>query len=314
MSFFFSHAQQSLKSFRHGTPVAFNLSPKRLQTPCEVFSVKENRVKYSSNPDALLIHGLFGSKVNFRSFSKLLHSPRVINVDLRNHGESQHVDSMTYYEMATDIVRTLDAFDLQNAAIIGHSLGGKVAMTVALEFPERVSHLVSMDMPPADFRYTGLPRSSDGYTTKHIVDFLSSLNLGDVKNSKDVAEKIEQRAPWMSPALRAFLLQKLKRVKSTDGALCWNWEMNLPVISRDFVSELCKWPYTGRDIRYYGPSLFVKGSRSNWIKDGAEGAVLQHFPTALFAKVDAGHWVHSENPFDTAKCINDFLYAGESHF
>eukprot|EP01068_Selenidium_serpulae_P008304 Selendium_serpulae@DN4950_c0_g1_i5.p2 len=95
----------------------------RVRLPTEIYSVKEYSVKYRDHPDLIILHGLFGSKQNFRSFGKLLHAPRVVNFDLRNHGDCEHTDTMTYDEMASDVASAMSDMGIDCAAIIGHSMG-----------------------------------------------------------------------------------------------------------------------------------------------------------------------------------------------
>lgn len=292
------------------TLLARPFSSSFISLPREVYSVPEYASKYRDRPNVVILHGLLGSKLNFRSFAKLLHAPRVVNIDLRNHGDAIHTDaSMTYSEMAADVVRSLEDMGLDRVALIGHSMGGKVAMTVALEHPERVSQLVSLDMPPVDFSETGAPAHRDGYTTEDVIDVLNEVDIQSVRTAKEILNDIDDKAAWLSPAMRAFLIQKLVPADSRANATRWSWEMNLPVITRDFKKHLMTWPHADNK-QYSGPTFMLRGSQSEWFVEGHEKVAAQHFSNCIFDEVDAGHWLHSEKPFEVAHKVNMFLAYG----
>lgn len=239
----------------------------------------------------VLLHGLFGAGQNFGAIQKKLAASdgrRVLALDLRNHGASPHASAMGYPEMAEDVAETLEALAALPAAVVGHSMGGKVAMALALARPEAVSRLVVADIAPV--RY---PPAFRPYA-----EAMRALPLrpGLTRREADaaLAEAVAE------PGVRAFLLQNLRL--DTDPP---RWRIALEEIAAA-LPGIEDWP--GPSGRYDGPTLFVSGERSRYILPEHHPAIRSLFPEARFATVPgAGHWVHAENPAGFLEAITPFL-------
>jgi pimeloyl-ACP methyl ester carboxylesterase len=225
----------------------------------------------------VLLHGLFGHAANFGTVQKWLSRRyRVIALDLRNHGSSPHAPTMSYAEMTGDVLETLRERQALPCALVGHSLGGKVAMQAALAAPAAIDRLVVADIAPV--RYPPAYR--------RYVDVMAALPLsaGLTRSAADAA--LVDAVP--EPEIRAFLLQNL-RLGSAPS-----WRINLPAL-RAALPEMEGWPSQERPP-YPGPALFIAGARSNYIRSEHQPLIRVLFPAARFVTLkNAGHWLHAEN-------------------
>lgn len=237
----------------------------------------------------VLIHGLFGSYENLGVIARSLSEQyRIINVDVRNHGRSGHSEQMNYQLMAADLAETLDDLKIQKAAILGHSMGGKLAMAFALTNPDRVSKLIAADVAPVP------------YPPRHNSIF-SGLFAVDIANLSSRSQADEQLSTFVKEAgVRQFLLKSL--VKEDDK---FYWRFNLPAL-KDKYSALTDAPMT--EGRYDGPVLFIKGGDSDYILPEHKDTITRLFPNAE-AKViqGTGHWLHAEKPTVFTRLVQDFL-------
>lgn len=237
----------------------------------------------------VLIHGLFGSYENLGMIARQLADTfQIINVDLRNHGKSAHLPTMTYPEMAVDVLETLDTLGIDSAFILGHSMGGKVAMQIALEAPQRVKKLILADISPV----ATAPRH---LTILSALADLPILTLTDRREAEPIlAQSVAE------PAVRQFLLKNLLKV---DGKL--QWRFNLAALTDNYSQILAAPNGTGQ---YPGPVLFIKGGDSDYIQSAHQPIILAMFPQAK-AKIiqGTGHWLHAEKPAAFAKIVRDFL-------
>lgn len=239
----------------------------------------------------VMMHGLFGSLENLGTVSRLLEEHFTLyRLDLRNHGRSPHSDSMSFDEMAADLVEFMDGQGLSKAHVFGHSLGGKVAMAAACKVPQRINGLIVADIAP-----TAYP--------PHHNAILEGLRSIDVDNISSRREADEQLAVYVEElGVRQFLLRSLER----DGDGHFRWRLNVPVILKDYdnMSQA-----VGEGCVFSGPTLFIRGGRSNYITDRHHSELYQKFPKAEIVTVDeAGHWVHAENPKAVADAIINFLH------
>lgn len=237
----------------------------------------------------LLIHGLFGSGENLGMIARLLADRfRVINVDLRNHGRSGHSDEVSYSLMAADLVETMDALGLESAAVLGHSMGGKAAMQLALFYPSRVSKLVLADISPvvSQARHLG------------ILDALNSIDLTTLHDRKDADRQLQQGIS--DAGTRAFLLKSLQ--KTEHG---FNWRFNLAALTAQYQQVLAAPEATSP---YTGPVLFIKGGNSDYLLADHQPQIVKMFPKARAKVIEGtGHWLHAEKPAAFAKITADFL-------
>lgn len=239
----------------------------------------------------ILMHGLFGALDNLSALARhLSDSYRVISVDLANHGKSIHYQDISYGSMANDVLELLDELTLDKVSLVGHSMGGKVAMELALRYPQRVNTLVVADIAPV------------AYDNRHyqVFDALNSVKLSELQNRKQAQQTIEQAG--IDIGTSQFLLKNL--VKSADG---FQWRCNLAGLERAYPQIIGGQQAQGQ---YHGPTLFIKGESSDYILPEHRPAIMQLFPLAN-AKViqGTGHWLHAEKPAAFNKIVINFIDA-----
>jgi len=248
----------------------------------------------SLSPAIILIHGMFGSLSNLGALGRtLVDQYRVISVDLRNHGDSPHEQEMDLPLMASDIVDLMDDLGIAKATLIGHSLGGKIAMQIALNSPGRVNALVVADIAPVTYS-GGQDQALAGLVA------LGSTSL----KSRGAADKLLSES-IDEPSTRAFLLKNLARDEQGNFGL----KLNISSIEDNYATTLVAAP-TGE--LYSGPTLFLKGENSAYIQDKHQPIIEQMFPRGQLQVVaNAGHWLHAEQPQVVNGLIAAFL--GENH-
>ncbi|WP_448202882.1 alpha/beta fold hydrolase [Azospirillum sp. sgz302134] len=238
----------------------------------------------------LVLHGLFGSARNWQSLARrFAETRRVYALDLRNHGGAPWADSMTYPEMAEDVLRFLDDRGFARATVVGHSMGGKAAMTLALNHPDRVERLVVADIAPVAYTHTHAP----------FVAAMKRADLDGCTRRSEVEAQLVEAVP--EPPLRSFLLQNLVLEQGK-----FHWRINLDAIGAS-MANLIGFPDLG-DKQYSGPTLFIGGTRSDYITPDHEPAIRRHFPSARIEMlVGAGHWLHAERPDEFAALVEGFV-------
>ncbi|MFP5283362.1 MAG: alpha/beta fold hydrolase [Actinomycetes bacterium] len=233
-----------------------------------------------AGPRLTLLHGLFGQGKNWTTVAKELSSDfQVTLVDLPDHGRSPWTTAVSYPDMAAAVATLLA--EQEPGTVVGHSMGGKVAMVLALFHPELVARLCVVDIAPVS--YAGL---------SSFATYVTGMRRLDLKHLGNRAEADAALAPAVPDgAVRSFLLQNLRR----EGPAGWRWQMNLDLLG-DHLDELADWPRVDA-APYEGPVLWVAGSRSDYIRPD-HGAVMRAlFPRAQLVTVKgAGHWVHAEQP------------------
>lgn len=246
--------------------------------------------EYGQGRPVIMLHGLFGFSDNLQTLAKgLSQTFWVMTPDHRNHGRSPHADTHSYPEMAEDVRRFMEEKGILQAAFVGHSMGGKVAMQLALDHPELVEKLVVVDIAPG--------QAKDGHSA--IFEALLALDLSAIQTRSD-AEAMLSAQPFADPATLQFLLKNITRQQ--DGS--YSWKMNLPVLWRSYANILA--PVDG--FPYSGPTLFVRGGRSNYIKDNDWPLIQRLFPNASVHIIQgAGHWVHVEQPAALLSLLRGFL-------
>lgn len=249
-----------------------------------------NFTRQGEGPPLVLLHGLFGSSNNWAPLADSL-SPNfdVITPDLRNHGRSPHHHEAGIAAMSSDILEELDALKLESVRLLGHSLGGRVAMRLALDHPTRVERLLVADMAPREYP----PLFPEVFAA------LKALELPTLKSRAEADERLQASLP--DPALRAFLLSNLARAE--DGS--FRWKMNLEALDAaraDLRAEI-KAP-----APYAGPALFLRGGNSDYVRDEDFGGIKKLFPAATLQTLDgAGHWLHVDRPSNFADQVGSFF-------
>ena len=252
-----------------------------------------NTIVSGDGPTLVLLHGLFGRAQNFGSLSRQLSARhRVMALDLRNHGASQHAAGMSYADMAGDVVETLSAAGALPANVLGHSMGGKVAMMLALLHPEKVSRLLVADIAPVAYAH------HNKAVAEAMLGIELRLGLSRPGLSRSTAAgALADAVP--DPAVRAFLLQNLS-FGPVPG-----WRIGLQHIA-DGIADIEGWPDAG--LVYDGPALFLAGSRSDYIVASSEAKIRRYFPAARIGTIaDAGHWLHADQPAAFAEAVADFF-------
>ena len=241
--------------------------------------------------NVVLLHGLFGSARNFGAVQQqLARRCRVIALDLRNHGASPHDGDMHYTAMAADVLQTLDRLSALPATLLGHSMGGKVAMQAALAQPDAVARLVVADIAPV------------AYPPHHraIAEAMASLPLSPGMTRAQAGGALSEAVP--DAGMRAFLLQNLQ----LGAAPAWRIGLT-EIIAALPVVEGWQAP---ADARYGGSTLFMAGAASDYIRPEHRPAIRALFPNARFVTLkNAGHWLHAENPSGFVAVVEAFLTA-----
>ena len=260
-------------------------------------------LEYGEGEGAVVfLHGLFGQGRNWNTIGKALAADhRVILVDLPNHGRSAWTDRVDYVDMADAVAReVLEPLAARGpVALVGHSMGGKTAMVLALRRPELVDRLVVVDMSPVDY---GTAREFVGY-----IDALRGLDLASIGDREAADRQLAPAVP--SPTVRAFLLQNLRRAGDENSAQPWRWQPNLDVLARD-IEQLSGWPRQVVDplAPYDGPVLWIAGARSGYVEPEYDEAMTRLFPRKRLVTIKgAGHWVHSEKPEIFVDVLRRFL-------
>jgi esterase len=249
--------------------------------------------EYGEGKPAAILHGLFGSARNWASIAQRLGARhRVIVFDLRNHGASPWADAMDYPAMAEDLRAAMAARGHRRFAVIGHSMGGKVAMTLALSEPAAVERLVVVDIGP-----TAAPAPFLGH-----IRAMRALDLAKVARRRDADAALAAAIP--DPATRAFLLQGLV---FGDGAP--RWQLNLAALEAA-LPAIGGFPEFPSGTHYDGPALFIAGGKSDLLPRDSEPAIRAFFPHAAIERIaNAGHWVHAEQPAAFLTLVEPFLVA-----
>ena len=247
--------------------------------------------EYGQGRAVVILHGLFGSARNWQGIAgKLAEDYHVITPDLRNHGQSPHTQTMSYYEMADDVVSLINKLKLNDVIIIGHSMGGKVAMTAVLNNRQRFAALVAVDIAPVSY----------GNNFKTVIDAMSTLPLQSIKNRADAKTYLCKTIG--EPRVVEFILQNL--VRTEDG---FAWRINLQTINAG-MAAINRFPDSLSGISNQLPCLFLGGAGSGYLASVHKSAMVEYFPAARIKMLEgAGHWVHAEKPDEFLKQIKMFI-------
>ena len=242
-------------------------------------------------PPLLLLHGLLGSSRNWQTAGrKLADAFRVHALDLRNHGQSPHDERMDYSLMAADVLGWMDAAGLSQAHVLGHSMGGKVAMYLACQYPERLHSLTVVDIAPRKYP----PRWEREFAV------MSRMPVETFTRRSEAEEWLEEDIrDW---AFRQFLVSNLER--NSDGG--FRWIVNLGILEGALPHLFRQIPEEG--MRYTGPVLFIRGKKSRFIEDADKPMIRRFFPDSrLVAIEEAGHNVHFDQPDRFAETVTSHL-------
>ncbi|WP_151718590.1 alpha/beta fold hydrolase [Gemmobacter serpentinus] len=242
-------------------------------------------------PPILIAHGLYGSARNWNVIAKRLSERRdVMAVDMRNHGFSPHFPGHSYPELAEDLAEVIRANGGQ-VDLLGHSMGGKASMTLALAYPPLVRRLVVADIAPVAY-----PHDQTQY-----IHAMRGMDLRDLTTRAEADRRLAQTVP--EAPLRAFFLQSLD-LKAEGGP---RWRLNFDALERE-MPKIVGWH--DPEGQFDGPTLFLTGAESGYVRPENRPTIRAHFPNAHFAKLaGAGHWLHADKPREFEDTLKVFFDA-----
>lgn len=241
----------------------------------------------------IILHGLFGISDNWVSYGKQLAKAgyEVFIPDQRNHGRSEHSDDFNYLALTNDLYDFIDAEEIENPILIGHSMGGKVAMRYAVSYPELVKKLIVVDIAPKEYG----PR-------KHhlsIIKTMLEVNLNNANNRTEVANFLTKGIA--DKRIRQFILKNLYRKNKNE----FEWRLNLDAISDNLEKMFDGIP---EGTTYTGESLFIKGGNSDYLLTSDYDQIYNFFPAARIITINnATHWVHADAPEEFYNLTSQFL-------
>lgn len=234
--------------------------------------------KLENRETVILLHGLFGNLDNLAVIRRGLEKGfNVVSIDLPDHGKSPRTDTFSFANYANEVMALLDHLQLDTPHILGHSLGGKVAMYCAMHFPQRVKKLLVADIAPVSYQ----PRHQN---------VLNGLNAVDLQNTRDRQHANDQMAEHIEmPSVRQFLLKSFYREGEN-----WAWRFNLPMLERDYGKLSVGME---NEPVFRGKTLFVKGSESDYLTQEHRDLIQRLFPASQAHVIQGtGHWLHAEKP------------------
>jgi len=243
-----------------------------------------------SGQPVVLLHGLFGSLDNLGMVTRYLYKQfDVISMDLPDHGQSPHTEQFSYVNYAQMVMDTITALGLSQPVLLGHSMGGKVAMHIALHYPDMVSKLIVADIAPVKYS----PRHNNVFAG------LQAVDLAQIQSRKEAEAMMAQHI--VEPGVIQFLLRSLSKNEHDQ----FQWRFNLPLLLRDYAQLS---DGIDSDTPFEKPALFIKGGESEYITSAHRPVINRLFPHAT-AKImqGTGHWLHAEKPSVFSKLVADFI-------
>lgn len=250
-----------------------------------------NTLSYGTPGDGLpviIVHGLFGSGRNWGVIARRLADRwHVLTPDMRNHGDSPRTETHGYPELAADLAELIEAHG-GRAHVVGHSMGGKAAMALALLHPDRLASLLVADIAPVSY----------GHSQQRFIDAMRAVDLSRVEKRSDARAQLAQHVE--DPSLQSFFTQSL----DISGK---RWVLNLDTLEAEMAKILS---FPDLDGAYEGPTLFLSGGQSDYVRPEHRDAIRGYFPKARFAKMPkAGHWLHADDPRGFEASVRAFLDA-----
>jgi len=250
-----------------------------------------NYKKYGeTGQDLIILHGLFGMLDNWHTLAvRFGNDFQTWTIDQRNHGKSPHSDDIDYNILAEDIFDFCEQHDIKQPVVLGHSMGGKAAMQFALNYPDRISKLIVVDIAPKQY-------PADGHDV--YIDALEELDLNKIKSRKDADEALMSKVP--QEGVRQFLLKNLTR--EGDGYIL---KMNLESLAKNYPKLAANISITGQ---FEKDTLFINGGNSRYILENDKPNIQNIFPKAQFVTIPGvGHWVHAEAPDAFYEAVVKFM-------
>ncbi len=265
----------------------------------------------SAGPRVVFVHGLFGQGKNWTTIAKgLADGHRVTLIDLPNHGHSPWIDRADYLDMTEMVAAELSPFG-EPVTLVGHSMGGKVAMQLALRHPQLLRALVVVDVAPVEYPTRGGRTDDPDEEATPFAAFIAamrSIDLDALQSRQQADEALRDAVP--SDMVRSFLLQSLVREGvGSDGG--WRWRLNLDALERD-LDRLRGFPEPPPGARFDGPVLWIAGANSTYVLPQDRERMDALFPSTRLVRIkNAGHWVHSEQPEIFLETLRRFLSSVE---
>ena len=266
--------------------------------------IEMNYRETGKGPVLIILHGLFGSSDNWITISRKLEDHfRIFLPDFRNHGQSPHTESHTYEDMTKDLELFFQTNHISNASLLGHSMGGKVAMMFAAKFPDKINNLIVADIAPKSYTL----EDDKDEDIEMLLDLMEKLDLSSCFSRREIDEVLSKKIESVS--LRQFLLKNIYRTR--EGV--FTWKINVPVLKtyltaivRDVNQDFFK---SFKPVTSY-PVTFIRGLKSNYISDQDIPLIKEIYPGARIIGIpNAGHWLHAEQP----EAFIDALLCGIGH-
>lgn len=247
---------------------------------------------YGEGQSLIILHGLYGLSDNWATIARRIAKDYKVYVpDQRNHGYSPHDSTFNYYALVDDLLEFMEQHDIKNPVLMGHSMGGKVAMNFALEYPENVDRLVVIDM--------GIRKSNIHSIHQTIIQAMESVDFDKLLSRQEIDNHLSNYIS--AKPLRMFIMKNLKRYSSNR----LGWKINLPVIKENMEN-------IGEGIQsnnhFEKPALFVKGGKSDYLTEAEYGDIKKIFPQAVISEIpEATHWLHVDSPEKFCNIVSNFL-------
>jgi pimeloyl-ACP methyl ester carboxylesterase len=243
-----------------------------------------------SKPVLMIVHGLFGSLDNWQSLAKKWsESFRVISVDVRNHGRSFHSDDMKFESLVNDLYCIIGHENVKKLHLLGHSMGGKIAMEFAAIYPDIIDRLIIVDVAP----YPYPPHHTE------VFDMLQAIDLSSLSSRVEIEKEVRNRID--NESVIQFMMKNIRR---NEISLTFEWKFNLSVLSRDYLYLIQRLPSQG----FNGHTLFIGGEESKYITKETSLYLFDLYPKAVLEYVaKAGHWVHADNPSEFYDKVTSFI-------
>ena len=249
--------------------------------------------QFGEGPDLIILHGLFGSGKNWRSFAKKLSKDfRISLVDLRNHGRSPDSEEMDYVVMLEDILLFLEQRTAGSVSVLGHSMGGKTAMQLALRHPQKIQNLIVGDISPVVYTH------GDGH--RNYLQALSNIPLTHGLTRTEIDKLLSKSI--QESTIRSFLLTNLE-IRAGQSS----WKINLKALEKN-LNELLDFPIDPMMLPFDGNTLFIAGKNSNYIQTQHQPILHRWFPNHRLVRLkNCGHWIHIQQPEALMKTLKYFL-------
>lgn len=248
-----------------------------------------NYKSFGEGDPIIILHGLFGMLDNWQTIGKqLAQDYRVILVDQRNHGKSFHSEEFSYDLLADDLKALMVELELSTVHIIGHSMGGKTAMSFAAKYPDMIDSLIVVDIAPKPYE--------GGH--EQLFEAILAIDIEAISSRKEVDEQLKLSIP--DNGVRLFLMKNLTRKPEKT----YQWKANFTVLRQEYT-QLMDFSISGIHVV---PSLFIRGQKSNYILEEDEELIYDLFPLAVIEDIeDAGHWIHAEQPQLFLDLVTDYF-------